>query len=165
MRIRMCLQAKRLLWKLSMTRDVPWKSMDGLWRSAAVSCINTTVYKQNAENGVMSPSDVFSNSDEALVLVNVQWRSKAKHLRMARRKLSQAEKDNLPKQKYMNFGNKLKGWKQWSRTELLQWTNGWGGGGPRKQWQQEVRKGIPVGSQQQHSADKGKGRGRLQCKR
>jgi hypothetical protein len=31
---------------------------------------------------------------------------------MARRKLSQAEKDNLPKQKYMNFGNKLKGWKQ-----------------------------------------------------
>jgi hypothetical protein len=29
---------------------------------------------------------------------------------MARRKLSQAQKDNLPKQKYMKCGNKLKGW-------------------------------------------------------
>jgi hypothetical protein len=44
------------------------------------------------ENGVVPPSDVFSNSDEAFLLVtlegnHVQWRGKAELLRMAQRKL------------------------------------------------------------------------------
>jgi hypothetical protein len=44
----------------------------GWFMKKCVSCINTIVYKQNVENEVMSPSDVFLNSDEALVLVTLE---------------------------------------------------------------------------------------------
>jgi hypothetical protein len=48
------------------------------------------------ENGVMLPSDLFSNSDEAFVLVTLEgnyvwWRNEAKLLRTAGRKLSQVD--------------------------------------------------------------------------
>jgi hypothetical protein len=88
----------------------------GWFIKKCMSHIHTTAYKQNVENGVMLPSDVFSNSDEAFVLVtlegnHVQWRSEAKLLRTARRKLSQAEKDTLPKQaKVHKLWKKLEGW-------------------------------------------------------
>jgi hypothetical protein len=89
----------------------------GWFIKKCMSHINTAAYKQNVENGVMLPSDVFLNSDEAFVLVtlegnHVQWRSEAKLLRKARRKLSQAEKDTLPKQAKVH-----KLWKQVGRLE------------------------------------------------
>jgi hypothetical protein len=68
----------------------------GWFMKKCMSHINTEAYKQNMENGVVLPSDVFSNSDEAFVLVPLEgnyvwWRSEAELLRTAGRKISQVD--------------------------------------------------------------------------
>jgi hypothetical protein len=106
--------SQETIMKVINDKRVAWKEY-GWFMKKCMSHVNTSAYKQNMENGVVPPSDVFSNSDEAFVFMTLEgnhvwWRSKAELLRMDRRKISQAEKGTLPKQKYKNCGNKLEGW-------------------------------------------------------
>ena len=85
-------------------------------------------------------------------------------LRMAQRKLSQAEKDTLPKQKYTRTcRNKLEGWNDLGLNRFNELMD---------EVEEDQESKLMAGSLkrnssgwQWHSADKGKGRGRCQCKR
>jgi hypothetical protein len=113
------------------------------------------------ENGVYPPSDVFSNSDEAFVFMTLEgnhvwWRSEAELLRMDRRKISQAEKDTLPKQKYMNCGNKLEGWNDLGLNhfnELMDEVEEDHESKDSRLFEKEFQQAV----QQRHSGNKGKG--------
>jgi hypothetical protein len=144
-------------------KRVAWKEY-GWFMKKCMSHVNTSAY------GVVPPSDVFSNSDEAFVFMTLEgnhvwWRSKAELLRMDRRKIYQAEKGTLPKQKYVNCGNKLEGWNDLGLNcfnELMDEVEEDHKSNDSRMFEKEFQQAV---KQRHSSGNKGKGRGRHQCKR